>query len=102
MTELLGKLDLYGRVVISKRGRDKGRRFVVIGVFGEDRLLVCDGKLRKVEKPKKKNMNHLTFTDVSIAEIREKLHNGEKLVNAHVRKGITQLRDSLSGQGRNE
>ena len=92
----LEKSDLYGRVVISRCGRDKGKRFVVVGFLEDDRLLVCDGKLRKIEKPKKKNIRHLTFTEDSVDEVREALCSGEKLVNAHVRKRIVELNDSFS------
>jgi len=84
----LEKEGLLGRVVISKCGRDKGKLFVIVGFAGEDLMLVCDGKLRLVENPKKKKMKHLRFTDKSLDEIGDNLRSGQKLVNAHVRKAI--------------
>lgn len=51
-----------GRVVRSTAGRDKGRLFLVVGVFDEEHLLIADGDLRKVEKPKKKKLRHLAAT----------------------------------------
>lgn len=50
-----------GRVVISKAGRDKGKILVVIEVFGRE-ALVCDGRERPLERPKKKNIKHLCLT----------------------------------------
>ena len=47
-----------GRVVLSTQGRDKGLYFLVLGVDG-DTVTVADGKLRRLEKPKKKKMKHL-------------------------------------------
>ena len=76
--------ELLGRVVISKRGRDRGKRFVITGFQDEDLVLIADGKLRKVEKPKKKKMKHLLFTDDRLEDVRESLDKGRDLVNAHV------------------
>ena len=47
-----------GRVVISSAGHDKGRFMLVVGADG-DRILVADGKERKLEHPKKKNIRHV-------------------------------------------
>ena len=94
MVEQLEKLDLYGQVVISKCGRDKGKHYVIIGFDVNDQVLVCDGRLKKVEKPKKKNIKHLLFTGSGIAEVKEGLCGGKKLVDAHVRKAIQEWRTS--------
>lgn len=51
-----------GCVVRSRAGRDSGRLFLVIGVLDEEHLLLADGDLRKVEKPKKKKLRHLEAT----------------------------------------
>ncbi len=50
-----------GTVVRSKAGKDKGAFLAVIGTSG-DRVLVADGKSRKVENPKPKNPAHLAPT----------------------------------------
>ena len=50
-----------GRVVISSAGHDKGRFMLVVGADG-DRVLVADGKERKLEHPKKKNIRHVRAT----------------------------------------
>lgn len=51
-----------GRIVRSKAGRDAGRLFLVVGVIDREHLLLADGDLRKLEKPKKKKLRHLTPT----------------------------------------
>jgi len=48
---------VIGRVAYSKAGRDKGKLFIVIGIVDEDFVLVCDGDLRPVEKPKRKGLS---------------------------------------------
>ena len=50
-----------GSIVRSKAGRDKGMLFVAVGLEG-GYAYVSDGKLRKVEKPKKKKLKHLQGT----------------------------------------
>lgn len=48
-----------GDVVLSLSGRDKGRTLAVVEVVDEDYVLVADGDLRKIEKPKKKKVRHI-------------------------------------------
>lgn len=50
-----------GRIVISRAGRDEGRRFVVIEA-DDTYAMIADGDLRKVDRPKKKKRKHLTAT----------------------------------------
>lgn len=53
---------MIGQIVCSKKGRDKGS-FLVVVEKGENFVMVCDGKERPLERPKKKNTKHLSFTD---------------------------------------
>ena len=46
-----------GSVGRAKAGRDKDSYFVVLDVLDKF-ALIADGKSRKLEKPKKKNLNH--------------------------------------------
>lgn len=56
-----------GLVVRAKCGRDINRFFVVISCDGEY-VYIADGKTRKIEKPKRKNMKHLFVTDTVIPD----------------------------------
>ena len=51
-----------GSVVIAKAGRDKGKAFAVVKVLDERTVLICDGKSRPLERPKRKNTLHLQPT----------------------------------------
>lgn len=59
-----------GNIVISKAGRDKGRRLVVVEVLDSAYCLVADGDLRKLEKPKRKKWMHLKKTNQDKVEIK--------------------------------
>ena len=52
-----------GQVVKSIAGHDKGELLVIAG-FEKTKVLVCDGKHRKLEKPKCKNPKHLEETEM--------------------------------------
>ena len=56
-----------GQIVISTAGHDKGDLLVVAG-FDKNRVLVCNGKQRKLEKPKLKNPKHLKETGILLSE----------------------------------
>ena len=50
-----------GRIVISKAGRDKYYYLAVVGER-DGYLLLCDGKERPLERPKRKNAKHIALT----------------------------------------
>ena len=53
---------MVGKVVISNAGRDKTKAMVIVKET-ENYLLVCDGKERPVERPKRTNPKHLKLTN---------------------------------------
>ncbi len=54
--------SVVGRIVQSSSGRDKGTYLFCID-RNESFLLVCDGRRRPLERPKRKNPRHLIITD---------------------------------------
>ena len=56
-----------GQVVLSLKGHDKGELFAVKDI-SKVRVLICDGKSRKLEKPKAKNVRHVALTDITLDE----------------------------------
>ncbi|WP_027625100.1 KOW domain-containing RNA-binding protein [Clostridium lundense] len=75
-----------GKVVYSKTGRDKGRFFIVVGVLSEEYVYISDGSLRFIEKPKKKKVKHLVFTNVVADEIKNELLADKSVSNSIIRK----------------
>ena len=64
-----------GCVVKSISGRDAGRFYVVMEI-GKQGVLICDGKVHKLEKPKRKNPKHLAPTR-SMADVTELTTNNQ-------------------------
>ena len=71
-----------GSIVKASAGREKDRFMIVVGLhdgFAE----ICDGKERKLEKPKRKNTKHISPTHDVV--------NMEKLTNKKLRKILTEF-----------
>lgn len=73
-----------GRVVLSKAGRDAGRRMLVLSVQDEYAYVV-DGDLRKVETPKKKKMKHIKATVALFPTISAMIEEGKRPSDAEIR-----------------
>ncbi|HEY8363208.1 MAG TPA: KOW domain-containing RNA-binding protein [Tissierellaceae bacterium] len=75
-----------GQVVKSRAGRDKGRVFLVLDIIDDQYVLIVDGDLRKLEKPKKKKIKHLMVYNTVIKEFEEKLKSKQGINDAYIRK----------------
>ena len=77
-----------GQFVKSKAGRDKGHVMIIIGRVDEQHVLVVDGDLRKLEKPKKKKVRHLVKFGALDVEIQSAINDGKPIMNAWLHKKI--------------
>lgn len=62
-----------GEIVRSRAGRDCGRAFVVWKLLDEDFVLLVDGSLRTLGRPKKKKRRHLLKTSEARMELSGRL-----------------------------
>lgn len=77
-----------GLVVKSLKGRDAGRLLAVISVK-PNCVEVCDGKERKLHKPKSKNLKHIEPTA-------HKLSEEDLAYDGRLRKALNRLDNSVS------
>ena len=77
--------SLVGKVVNSKAGRDMHRNFIVVEILDSEYVYISDGELRKIEKPKKKKVKHLNFTDTVAEEIREIILSEKQVTNSKIK-----------------
>ena len=82
-----------GNVVESLSGRDRGRWFLVKEVLDDSYVLLVDGSLRPMEKPKKKKTKHLIPKQECISSLRDKMERGEPVTNHELFRMISSLRD---------
>ncbi|MCY6371536.1 KOW domain-containing RNA-binding protein [Clostridium ganghwense] len=83
---MLDYKNLIGRVVYSKAGRDSERAFIISDVIDKNYVYIIDGNLRKVEKPKKKKIKHLSLTNYVVEDIKQLIMSGNNVNDAKVRK----------------
>lgn len=74
-----------GRVVFSKKGRDKTRYFVVLYTVDADFVMIADGDTRKLDHLKKKRLKHLGSCPVEAPELIEMYQKGT-LKDSDIRK----------------
>lgn len=79
--------DLVGMVVTSTAGRDTGDRYVVVAAAGRDMVLVADGQRRGNDRPKKKNVKHLTVHGPAGA-IGSRLREGGSVSDEELRQAL--------------
>ncbi len=87
---------LPGYVVFSKKGRDKGRYFVVLYSLDADFVMVADGDTRKLAHLKKKRRKHLTACPVECPELLALLSKGQ-LKDSDIRKALFPIASKTNG-----
>ncbi len=78
-----------GTVVKSSAGRDKDKLLAVVG-SENNRVLVCDGKERPVDRPKSKNIRHVELINASITD-------ADMATNRALRKALARLNAEING-----
>ena len=97
-------MDLFelGQVVFSKRGRDRGTAYIVVGTFVESGKLyayLADGNRRTAQKPKKKKSVHIQPMNMVIPLVNDyhESSGDAGALNAYLRKALKKYaRDVVS------
>ena len=76
-----------GQLVYSKSGHDSGNAYIITDIEGEY-LYLTDGKRRTADKPKKKKLKHVQVTNYTDADLKQRIMNGEAILDADFRKAI--------------
>ena len=81
---------MVGKIVYSEKGRDKGKYLAVINCT-ENYVFVADGKERKLENPKRKNIKHISITADS-------LNPDQIKSNKSLKKAIAVYKDTVKSK----
>lgn len=81
-----------GIAAISLKGRDKGRPFVVLCELDADFVLLADGGLRGLSRPKKKRRKHLRTVGHEMAGLQE-AYESKTLTDHHIRMFLKDLQN---------
>lgn len=71
-----------GSIVKACAGREKDR-YMIVSQLHDGFVELCDGKERRLEKPKRKNIKHISPTHENV--------NMEKLTNKELRKILSEF-----------
>jgi len=80
-----------GTIVKATMGRDKDKFFVVTGIIEDNYVLMADGRLRTISRPKKKKLKHLLVKHDVAWEIRNKILEGKCVLDAEIRRVLKRI-----------
>lgn len=81
---------MIGKFAFSKAGHDKDVIYVVVAQEGS-LVWLCDGRLKTLEKPKKKNIKHIQIINRTVdEELLGRLINKETIFDEQIKYAIKQ------------
>ena len=84
-----------GSIVVSKAGRDEGRRFLVVGIVDDDFVMIANGGLRRMDRQKKKRRKHLKPTGQVVKALQTRLAEGRPVEDHEVRAWLREEEEKL-------
>jgi ribosomal protein L14E/L6E/L27E len=87
-----------GQLVCSKRGRDRGKFYLVLEFKDETFVYLIDGEKRRMDNPKQKNIKHLKVYPAVSGELAQVWEAGKNPGNSEVRRVIAQFKQDLLEQ----
>ena len=87
-------INPFGLVKVTA-GKEKDKYFMICRMADDKYALICDGRGRKINNPKKKNIKHLSALCYTLREIKEKSESGKEISNSEVRKSIRKAKIDL-------
>ena len=81
-----------GMFAISKAGHDFRKLYMIVD-FDEEYVYLCDGNLRKTDRPKKKKYKHIQIVKMVPEEIEKSFGEGTGPDDIQIRKAIKAFGD---------
>ena len=79
---------MVGMFAVSKAGHDQGQMYVIIKEDGDD-VFLSDGRLKKIESPKRKNKKHIQLVKTGLNEdLVYKIRNQQPINNEEIKYAI--------------
>ncbi|MBR5338254.1 MAG: KOW domain-containing RNA-binding protein [Lachnospiraceae bacterium] len=83
--------DLCGMLAFSRAGHDRDRVYLIVDQ-DEEYVYLCDGRLRTVDKPKKKKYKHIQIVKRVSDEVRECMESGNRPDDIMIRRTIEEFK----------
>ncbi|MDF2537100.1 MAG: hypothetical protein K0S76_121 [Herbinix sp.] len=88
--------QIVGSFAISSAGHDFGKQYVIFHIENEYVYLV-DGKIRTLDRPKKKKIKHISLQDQFDASLAEKVIN-QTVRNEEIKRALKLLQSGNSSK----
>lgn len=88
------KQPQIGQIVKVLRGRDAGVYAVIIGLDGSRFALIADGRNRKFDHPKRKNLLHLDMQNEISSIVVRSLNETGRVTNGKLRHALAKYTES--------
>lgn len=82
------KVPQLGQIVKILRGRDSGDFAVIVGLVDQRSVLIADGRTRKFDHPKKKNLLHLELQNETSDIVVNSLMETGRVTNGKLRHAL--------------
>ncbi|MNC04800.1 50S ribosomal protein L14e [compost metagenome] len=82
------KVPQLGQIVKILRGRDSGDYAVIVGLVDQRSVLIADGRTRKFDHPKKKNLLHLELQSETSDIVVNSLMETGRVTNGKLRHAL--------------
>ena len=87
---------MIGKFATSKAGHDKNTVYIIVAC-DKTNVYLCDGKLKTISKPKKKNMKHIQIINRTVDEdLLKRFINKETIFDEEIKYVIKQYVDQMS------
>ena len=81
---------MFGSIVLSLAGRDKGNYFVITEIK-DNYAYIVDGKIHKVENPKLKKLKHMTEQGAVEGSLLQKIKNKTRITNQEIKRVLKKM-----------
>ncbi|MDD4262360.1 MAG: KOW domain-containing RNA-binding protein [Syntrophaceticus schinkii] len=81
-----------GQLVCSKRGRDRGKYYLVLEIRDNTFVYLVDGEKRRMDNPKQKNIKHLKLYPAVAGDLVQQWETGQNPGNSEVRRVIARFK----------
>ena len=85
---------MTGKLAVSRSGHDKGHIYVIVREE-EGTVFLADGKLKLIEKPKKKNKKHIQIIKDLPPSIEKILNDMETVRDPEIKRALRLYRKEL-------
>lgn len=92
----MGKNEI-GMLAESRSGHDRGQIYVIIKAETEY-VYLSDGRLRTLDKLKKKNRKHIQIIRKPVQGLSERLQNGEKVYDEEIKRAIKLFKREIADE----